>query len=229
MQLRASVNQFLYPLSKPDTHNSGPSTNPPLLTIASSLADSFAENAQLSNDLLKTFTLNHRRHKGVFDYVNEKYEANSKGLLPYRTPTADEQATTAIVSPTRKESFVRQVLIPPPTIEYYEDGLSDITQIHKDWETFKQQHENITCKTISDHEFTLSFSKPVHFLSLQINLTPLRSNPSSYSLTLTPLAPPSSDLDTQIQKELSQHKSPKSFLDFLVPSLLSVAVNSRPS
>jgi hypothetical protein len=62
---------------------------------------------------------------------------------------------TAIVTPTRKESFVRQTLNPPPTIEYYEDGLNDITQIHKDWETFKQQHENITCEKLSDHEFTV--------------------------------------------------------------------------
>jgi hypothetical protein len=64
MQLRASVNQFLYPLSKPDTHPSGPLKDCPFLTAASSLADSFAENAQLSSDLLKTFTLNHKRHKG---------------------------------------------------------------------------------------------------------------------------------------------------------------------
>ena len=62
----------------------------------------------------------------------------------------------AIVSPTRKESFVRQVLNPPPAIEHYEDGLSDITQIHKDWDTFKEQHETITCEKLSDHEFSVT-------------------------------------------------------------------------
>ena len=78
-------------------------------------------------------------------------------------------------------------------------------------------------------EYKIKFPKPVHFISLQITLTPLRSNPNSFSLAISPLSPPTSDLDTSILKELSQHKTPKSFLDFLVSPHRLYNVNSRPS
>jgi hypothetical protein len=75
MQLRASVNQFLYPLSKPDIHGSGMSFTFSL-TVGTAVADSFAEQAQISSDLLKAFTLNYRRHKGSHYCVPRINESN---------------------------------------------------------------------------------------------------------------------------------------------------------
>jgi hypothetical protein len=67
MQLRASVNQFLYPLSRPDTHGSG-THFAFYLTLGMAVADSFAEQAQISYDVLKTFSLNYRRHRGTITF-----------------------------------------------------------------------------------------------------------------------------------------------------------------
>ena len=167
----------------------------------------------------------------MFDFVNEKYEANSEGLLPYRTPTADEQAFTGIVvTPSlRKDSTIRMPVNLPHTIEYYEDGLNDITQINKDWEQFKESHTNVTCEKLSETEFEVhdkcghkltnevTLPKPVQFLSINITLVPLRSKSTSYTLVISSSKPPTTDLHTNILKELSQHKNPKTFNDFLVP------------
>ena len=165
MQLRASVNQFLYPLSRPDTHGSGTHL-PSLLTLGMAVADSFAEQAQISYDVLKTFSLNYRRHRGtiyfscicltvaIFEFVNEKYEANPKGLMPFRVPTADEVAIIASLPvPVPADSIAQTAVKPPPGIEYFDDGLNDITRINEDWEMFKETHTNITCEKISDTNF----------------------------------------------------------------------------
>jgi hypothetical protein len=118
----------------------------------------------------------------------------------------------------------------PHAIEYYEDGLNDITQINKDWEQFKESHTNITCERLSETEFKvrnpswsrtndeITLSKPVQFLSINITLVPLRSKSTSYTLVISSPNPPMTDLHANIIKELSQHKNPKSFSDFLVPS-----------
>lgn len=91
--------------------------------------------------------------KGVFDFVNEKYEASSKGLLPFRTPTTEEQTFTEMIPPPLHRDSIRIAAKLPHAIEYYEDGLNDITKINKDWETFKESHENITCERIGETEF----------------------------------------------------------------------------
>jgi len=38
----------------------------------------------------------------------------------------------------------------------YEDGLNDINQINKDWETFVSANENIKGERLSDTEFQVS-------------------------------------------------------------------------
>jgi hypothetical protein len=155
---------------------------------------------------------------------------------------------TAIVSPTRKESFVRQTMNPPPAIEYYEDGLSDITQIHQDWETFKQQHENITCNTLSDHEFTVL--PPTHtppstgtneghsyHSPNQSTFYPFKSSslPSAQThlpipshLHPSPHHPPTSTLKS---KKNSHNINPlnHSSISLFPPYPVSAGVNSRPS
>lgn len=63
----------------------------------------------------------------------------------------------------------------------------------------------------------ITLPKPVQFLSIKITLIPLRSKPTSYTLVISSLSSPITDLHTNILKELSQHKHPKSFNHFLVP------------
>lgn len=82
--------------------------------------------------------------------MNEKYEANSKGLLPYRTPTTTEQP---MFSPSIRRESVRINVNIPHAIEYFEDGLNDIVQINKEWETFREDHEKVTCEKVSETEF----------------------------------------------------------------------------
>ena len=90
--------------------------------------------------------------------MNEKYEANTKGLLPFRAPTADEQAIThTLPPPGRVEPVVRQTANPPPPVEYVDDGLNDIDQIQKDWETFTASHPQFPCEKKSDTEFLVQF------------------------------------------------------------------------
>ena len=94
---------------------------------------------------------------GVFQNVNEKYEANRKDLLPYRTATEDDQATTSS-PPIRRDSLLRSAINPLPNIpniEYYENGLDNIVQISKDWETFKESHEKLICEKLSETEFSV--------------------------------------------------------------------------
>jgi len=88
----------------------------------------------------------------VFDFVNEKYEANSKGLLPYRTPIAEEQ-NIMMMSPLIRQEPVRINANIPHAIEYHEDGLNDIVQINKEWETFRENYEKVTCEKVSETEF----------------------------------------------------------------------------
>ena len=64
-QLRASVNQFLYPLSKPDAHSSRIKSACLVLILATAIVNLFAEHAEMSSDLLTKFSTNHRRHKGT--------------------------------------------------------------------------------------------------------------------------------------------------------------------
>jgi hypothetical protein len=46
------------------------------LTVGTAVADSFAEQAQISYDLLKAFTLNYRRHKGSRCFASKIDESN---------------------------------------------------------------------------------------------------------------------------------------------------------
>jgi hypothetical protein len=86
--------------------------------------------------------------------VNEKYEANPKGLMPFRVPTADEVAIIASLPlPVPADSIAQTAVKPPPGIEYFDDGLNDITRINEDWEMFKDTHTHITCEKISDTTF----------------------------------------------------------------------------
>jgi hypothetical protein len=94
--------------------------------------------------------------EAIFEFVSEKYEANAKGLLPFRTPTADEKAITQILPPAgRVEPVVRQTVNPPPAIEYVDDGLNDINQINKDWDTFAGSYTQFTCEKKSETEFVV--------------------------------------------------------------------------
>lgn len=54
-------------------------------------------------------------------------------------------------------------------------------------------------------------------MTLNITLIPRRSKASSYSISISTPKPPTSDLHAALLKELSQHKKPRSFADFLVP------------
>lgn len=170
----------------------------------------------------------YQKHKGcpvstmflmteIFDFVNEKYEANSKGLLPFRMPATDEQTFQPIHPlPVRLDQITRTSSTLPPRIEYHEDGLNDITQINRDWETFKMDHDNVTCEKLSETEFLVTLPKPIQFLSLKITLTPLRSKPTSYNLTVSSPNIPTTDLHINILKEISLNKKPASFHRFLV-------------
>ena len=92
--------------------------------------------------------------EAIFEFANEKYEANPKGLLPFRSPTADEQAITTTLPPAgRVEQVERPSVNPPPAVEYVDDGLNDINQINKDWETFNTTQTQFTCEKKSDTEF----------------------------------------------------------------------------
>jgi hypothetical protein len=162
----------------------------------------------------------------IFDFVNEKYEANSKGLLPFRMPMADEQLVT-LPPLGRQDPTTRTGPVLPPGIEYHEDGLNDIIQVNRDWETFKGDHDNITCEKLSETEFLVTLPKPTHFLSLKITLTPLRSKPTSYNLGVSSPSPPTTDLHANIFKEISQHRKPASFLHFLVSTLSSSPANPQ--
>ena len=75
----------------------------------------------------------------------------------------------------------------------------------------------------------ITLSNPVQFLSINITLVPLRSKSTSYTLVISSPNPPTTDLHTNILKELSQHKNPKSFNDFLVPPQHRTKVNNRLS
>jgi len=157
------VNQFLYPLSKPDIHNSGTIYVLFSLIQASSIAEKFAEHAQISQDLLKHFTVNHRRHKGIFDFAKEKYEADSKGLLEFRNPLPEEKAASGILPPPSRpvEAVTKAPTNPPPQVEYYENGLNDINEINRNWETFAAEHGDIQCERPSDTEFRVQLYEAI--------------------------------------------------------------------
>src|SRR5271170_1841873 len=92
--------------------------------------------------------------EAIFDFANEKYDTSSKGLLPFRAPTADEKAVTLVLPPPgRQDQSIRTSTNPPPPIEYHDNGLTDIDQIHKDWEKFKADHSDMKCEKFSDTEF----------------------------------------------------------------------------
>jgi hypothetical protein len=38
-------------------------------------------------------------------------------------------------------------------IEMYDEGLGDLAQITKDWETFVATHKNVQCERVSETEF----------------------------------------------------------------------------
>jgi len=132
----------------------------------------FAEQAQISNDLLKNFSINHRRHKGIiirpalvdkgiFDYTEEKYEANSKGLLKFRAPSPEEKTIlTTLPPPGRVDVVPLPQTNPPPPVEYVDDGLKDLGEIGAAWDAFKEAHNNITCEKLSNTEFKVSFLSP---------------------------------------------------------------------
>jgi len=155
-----------------------------------------------------------KKHKSIFEFVNEKYDANPKGLIPFRLPTVDEKALT-LPPPGRPETVQRKLTIPPPPIESFDDGLDNLAQIKQDWEGFKTENDDIECERHSDTEFLITFAKPIHFLIVRINLTPLRLKPTSYTLAISTPIPPSTDLHALIIKELSLHKKPESFAQFL--------------
>jgi hypothetical protein len=109
--------------------------------------------------------VNHKRHKrisvrevdlGIFEFVNEKYEANPKGLIPFRLPTVDEKALT-LPPPGRPETVQRKLTIPPPPIESFDDGLDNLAQMKQDWEGFKTENDDIECERHSDTEFLVHF------------------------------------------------------------------------
>jgi hypothetical protein len=92
--------------------------------------------------------------KVIFDFVIEKYDANTKGLMPFRSPTAEELAIiTTLPPPGPVDPSTQTSVNPPPPIDHFNDGLDDITRINEDWETFKNNHANITCEKISETEF----------------------------------------------------------------------------
>jgi hypothetical protein len=171
MQLRASVSQFIYPFSKPDTHTTrSNSLCERKLIIATLRAEQFGSSAQIASDLLKNFASNHRKLKGtttnpsrlndtgVFDFAAEKYESDSSGLLPFRTPTKEEQSiSTNLQSPHRKDSLRITPNVPMP-VEVYEEGLGDLVQINKDWETFLATNKNVQCERLSETEFQVSWA-----------------------------------------------------------------------
>jgi hypothetical protein len=100
--------------------------------------------------------------KVIFDFVIEKYEANSKGLMPFRAPTADELAIiTTLPPPGPGDPLTHTSVNPPPPIEYFDDGLNDITRINEDWETFMNNHPSITCEKIAETTFKVQ-SQSVH-------------------------------------------------------------------
>jgi len=72
----------------------------------------------------------------------------------------------------------------------------------------------------------ITFAKPIQFLILRIVLTPLRSKPTSYTLAISTPIPPSTDLHALIIKELSLHKKPESFAQFLVYRLSGINLES---
>ena len=97
--------------------------------------------------------------KVIFDFVIEKYEANSKGLMPFRAPTVDELAIiTTLPPPGPVDPLTHTSVNPPPPIEYFDDGLNDITRINEDWETFMNNHASITCEKISETTFKVYIS-----------------------------------------------------------------------
>lgn len=59
-----------------------------------------------------------------------------------------------VVTPgLRQDSVGRITTNLPHAIEYYEDGLNDITQMNRDWEQFNASQTNITCERLSETEF----------------------------------------------------------------------------
>lgn len=145
-----------------------PALSPNPLIIAILRAEQFGSSAQIASDLLKNFASNHRKLKGttnqprstellgVFEFAAEKYESDSSGLLPFRTPTKEEQAvSTNLQSPHRKDSLRIAPTVPVP-IEVYDEGLGDLEQINKDWETFVATNKNVQCERVSETEFQVS-------------------------------------------------------------------------
>jgi len=61
-----------------------------------------------------------------------------------------------ILQPPGQKDSLRVASTVPQPIDVYEDGLNDIDQINKDWETFVSAHENIKCERHSDREFQVS-------------------------------------------------------------------------
>ena len=99
--------------------------------------------------------------EAIFDFANERYEANPKGLLPFRTPSEDERATVATLPPTaRQEQVIRPTTNPPPPMQFYNDGLDDIARIDQDWDTFEAEHKGIACAKLSNTEFQVHLLVP---------------------------------------------------------------------
>lgn len=92
--------------------------------------------------------------------MNEKYEANPKGLLRFRAPSAEEKALLTQHSPLGRVDVVAPPQTnPPPPIEFVEDGLNDLAEINREWDAFKEEHSNLKCEKISNTEFhVVSFS-----------------------------------------------------------------------
>ena len=99
--------------------------------------------------------MNYRRHKGIFEFAREKYEADSKGLLQFRNPLPEEKAVSGVLPPPSRpvESVTKAATNPPPPVEYYENGLNDLSEINRNWETFTVEHGDIQCERLSDTEF----------------------------------------------------------------------------
>jgi hypothetical protein len=89
--------------------------------------------------------------------VNEKYEANPKGLLRFRAPNAEEKAVlTQLPAPGRTDVVALPQTNPPPPIEFVDDGLKDLAEINRVWDSFVEEHSNMKCEKISTTEFQVT-------------------------------------------------------------------------
>ena len=174
MQLRASVNQLLYPLSKPDTYALGRIPQKVVLTIrllsSRFICWSSSNHKQFIKKLRRKLSWPERSRSflglkltsAIFELVNEKYEANLKELLPFRVPIKEELTINKVLpNPVHQDPKALLKPNPPRPVESYDKGLESLTQISKDWETFTASQVDIRCERHSDTEFLVSLLRIV--------------------------------------------------------------------